>query len=103
MNPTDLRHRLANRGLDSLSQGDIGQPATLAASRHAEIDDILDQVDEVNAAAVTRDDGVDLLVEDLLHALAKLTCSRHGADQRGRQRGPPGVEMRANNPGQTLA
>src|SRR4051794_8868462 len=103
MNPADLRNAVANRGLDSLSQGDISEPATLATARHAEIDDVFDQVDEVNTTAMASDDGVDLLVEHLLHALAKLGGGGHGGDQRGRERDLPGRQMRANDPGHTLA
>jgi hypothetical protein len=60
-----------------VTQGDIGEPATLATARHAEIDDIVDQVDEVDTAAMTGDHGVDLHVEHLLDALAELPGAGH--------------------------
>jgi len=77
MNPPDLRHSLTNGGIDTMPQGDIGEPATLTTSRHSEIHDIVDQVDEVDSAAMTCHDGVDLLVEDSAYALAKMLGRGH--------------------------
>ena len=57
MNPADLGHGVANRGIDPMSQGDVGQPATLATSRHAEVHDVVDQIHEVDSAAVARHHG----------------------------------------------
>src|SRR5262249_23698824 len=61
----DERREVANGLLDSLLERDVGGAAPLAAASEAQVDVVAAHVDQLDVAAVLRDRGIDLPVEEV--------------------------------------
>ena len=75
----DLGNHLQQRRLNALAEGHRSQPAALTATAETQKGCRVLNCHQLGDAAVSGDGGVDLLIEDLLHALGGRGHSGLGA------------------------